>query len=495
MAVTLGSPGPRQRAARSSPLRQHGAFAIMFALMLVALLGFIGMSLDLGQAYNRKVELQTVANIAALAAARQLNGTAAGVSNALSKAALAVAALKYQYNQQAVSWNDAALTFSTSSGGAWIDAAAALSAPSGLLFAKVDTSKLDGAPGAVELAFMQILTNALASTSVSSTAVAGRSRINVAPLAVCALSTTAAAPRANSGNVELVEYGFRRGVGYDLMQLNPNGTSAENFVIDPFDPPGATGTAGNMAPGVVGPYVCSGQLAIPLISGAPLTVGRPFPLASLYNQLNSRFDQYAGALCSYATAPPDANIKSFLYGSMISWMSTAPGAQGAASSTYDGKLWTIADPASGALPGNTASMYGPLWVYARAVPYSSYVPGSPEPASGYTPFGTSAWSALYQPGAPAATASYPSGVSTPYKATSGSYFLAPSAAHKGIAGRRVLNVPLLSCPVPAGATATATVLGIGKFLMTVPATATTLYAEFGGLALEQSLGGPVELYP
>jgi len=30
--------------------------------------------------------------------------------------------------------------------------------------------------------------------------------------------------------------------------------------------------------------------------------------------------------------------------------------------------------------------------------------------------------------------------------------------------------------------------------MTVPATGTTLYAEFGGLATEQSLGGAVELY-
>ena len=68
-------------------------------------------------------------------------------------------------------------------------------------------------------------------------------------------------------------------------------------------------------------------------------------------------------------------------------------------------------------------------------------------------------------------------------------------ARKGAAGRRVLNVALLSCPVPAGALATATVLGIGKFLMTVPATATSVRAEFGGLVAEQSLGGAVELYP
>jgi hypothetical protein len=32
-------------------------------------------------------------------------------------------------------------------------------------------------------------------------------------------------------------------------------------------------------------------------------------------------------------------------------------------------------------------------------------------------------------------------------------------------------------------------------MMTVPATVTSIYAEFGGLVAEQSLGGVVELYP
>jgi hypothetical protein len=335
---------------------------------------------------------------------------------------------------------------------------------------------------------------------IAVTAVAGRSTIDVAPLAVCALSNTEAAQRANPGppaNVELVQYGFRRGVAYDLMQLNPGGTGAENFVIDPFSPPGVAGAAANLAAGLVGPYVCTGQLAMPRVTGGALTVGRPFPLASLFNQFNSRFDQYTGALCSYAAAPPDTNIRQYTFGAAGSgtpWMSVAPAGQVAQASTASGKLWTVADP----LPqpaGTTGPMYGPLWAYARAVPYSSYVAGAAEPAAGYTPFATSAWSTLYGPGAPTAAVSYPVGSSTPYKATNGTNFLAPPLARKGVAGRRVLNVALLSCPVPAGALATATVLGIGKFLMTVPATATAVRVEFGGLVAEQSLGGAVELYP
>ncbi|MEO5932695.1 MAG: pilus assembly protein TadE, partial [Duganella sp.] len=98
------------------------------------------------------------------------------------------------------------------------------------------------------------------------------------------------------------------------MRLNPNGTVAENFIIAPFSPPGTAGTTGNLATAFVGPCVCTGQLAMPRVFGGTITVGRPFPLASLFNQLNSRFDQYNGSLCTPVTAPPDTNIRSYAFG-------------------------------------------------------------------------------------------------------------------------------------------------------------------------------------
>ncbi|PHV05233.1 pilus assembly protein TadE [Janthinobacterium sp. BJB412] len=474
---------------------ERGAATILFTFMIVVLLGLIGMALDLGLIYNRKIELQGLATSAALAAANELDGTASGMTTALNKAAGTINVWKYKYNQQLASWNNAAITFSIAPDGPWLDAASAQSSPNGLLFVRVDTGMLDAALGTVNLSFMNIVSSTLASASTRANAVAGRSTIQVTPLAVCALSSTPAAARFNPtppGKTELVEYGFRRGVGYDLMQLNPAGTSAETFVVDPIDPPGVYGVASNTWANVVGPFVCAGLMAMPRVTGGPITVGRPFPLASLYNQLNSRFDQYSGGLCTPNTAPPDTNIKAYAYTS-IPWMSVAPNGQGAALTTYQGKLWTIADPLP-AQATNTAPMYGPLWAGARAVPYSSYTAGTPEPASGYTPFTTTAWSILYNPGTPSATGSYPGGVSTPYKATSGANFLAPSPTHKAIANRRVLNVPLLSCPVGSGALSTATVLAIGKFFMTVPATATSIYAEFSGVVAEQSLSGQVELF-
>ena len=494
--VNIAVPRPAgRRPSRGTPARrprQRGAIAIVFALMVAGLIGFIGLALDLSRVYNRRAELRTVANVAALAAARSLNGTSAGIDNALAQSAAAMSALKYQYNRSGINWNNAAVSFSSSPNGAWVDQGSAHSSPVGLTYARVSTAALD--IGVIELFFLRVMSNSLREADVEMTAVAGRSTVDVVPLAVCALSNVEAAPRANPGppaNVELVQYGFRRGVAYDLMQLNPNGTVAENFLIDPFSPPGTAGTIGNLATAFVGQYVCTGQLAMPRVFGGTITVGRPFPLASLFNQLNSRFDQYNGSLCSPATAPPDTNIRSYTFGGATAWMAVAPTGQAAASTTTGGQLRTVADPLTKPV-GTTAPMYGPLWAYARAVPYSSYVPGSAEPAAGYAGFATSTWGTLYGPAGPT-TVTWPS--TTPYKAPSGANFLGPSAAHKGIANRRVLNVALLSCPVAAGALNTATVLGVGKFLMTVPATATTLYAEFGGLAAEQTLDGAVELYP
>lgn len=478
--------------------RQRGAAAILFTLLLVVMIGMLGMALDLAQLYNRKAEVQGLADAVAMAAAPELIGTSAGIASALAKAATTAGGFKYRYSTSPVGWAQAAIKFSaspTTADSAWLDAASAQATPSGLLFVKVDTTALAAELGTVQTGFMGALSSALASASTGGRAIAGRSTINVTPLAICALSATPAFARNNPGTpakVELVEYGFRRGVAYDLMQLNPNATTAENFVVDPIDALGTFGSAGNLSAAVVGPFVCAGKMPMATVMGAAITVGRPFPLGSLFNQLNSRFDQYNGAACSPNGAPPDFNIKSYTYNTSIAWMAATPGAQTAGSSTFSGKLWTKADPLP-ALGTNTAPDYGPLWSFAKAVPFSAYTAGVPEPSAGYTPFPTTAWATLYQPGAPSAL-SYPA--VTPYMTSSGANFLSPSLANKpGLRYRRVLNVPLLSCPVGGGATVSATVLAVGKFFMTVPATATSIYAEFAGVAPEQALGGAVDLYP
>jgi Flp pilus assembly protein TadG len=54
--------------------REEGAIAVMFALMLGALVTIMAMFFDLGRAYNLHTELQTAVDAAALAGATQLDG-------------------------------------------------------------------------------------------------------------------------------------------------------------------------------------------------------------------------------------------------------------------------------------------------------------------------------------------------------------------------------------------------------------------------------------
>ena len=485
---------PRCRCRRGSK-RQNGAVSIMFAGSLVAIIGFFGLALDLSRVYNRKVEMQGVADTIALAAAQKLNGKSSGISAALAAAQGIMRdgyyGPKYNYTQT-MDWSDAAMKFGRSVNGSmvWLDAGEATAAPSELVYVKVDTNALDSAYGTVDMLFMPVVSSSLTTVNVGHAAVSGRSRLNVTPLAICAMSDRRQAPRPNaSGNVELVEYGFRRGVSYDLMNLNPNGLAGANFLVDPIAAPGSGNSPFNFALSTVGPYVCTGTMALPKVTGGSVSVQSGFPIPLLFNHLNSRFDQYNGGACDPNAAPPDTNIKQYTAAS-IGWMNPTPTLQRARphiTATNPARLQTIADLPS---PNNQPpGDYGPLWANARAVPWQSA--GQTEPDAGYTPFAATQakWTSLYATGP--VLSGYPAGATaTPYSA-GGSFSQVPSAAHRpGIRNRRVLNIPLLACTVSGSV---ATVLGIGKFFMTVPADAISISAEFAGLASEYQLGGPVEI--
>lgn len=489
---------------RSRAKRQHGSIAILSSVLLIVIIGFCGLALDLGRLYNRKAELQNVADTIALSAARELNGTTAGITKALEQAAYRMNSttpqhLSYQYSKLSMTWSDAAIQFSQTpaAGGTWHDLDSAKANPGQLLYVRVNTANLDAAYGQIETLLMHVLDKDFTNVSTSASATAGRSTLNAVPFAVCAMRPEAALNRST----ELVEYGFRRGISYDLMRLNPNGTSAgQNYLINPFAPAGTTGASLSTADlSAVQPYACTGTLAIPGVTGGQITVQSPFPLASFFSQLNSRFDSYT-APCSANSAPPDGNVKVYqkATGTWVPWMNVQPTGQGAVeyAEAAGGKLWTIADPDT-TTAGTAGTAFGPLWQYARPVKWSAYVPGTPEPESGYpytSLFVPADWATLYNPGQPVVKPNtYPDPKKledsrTPYESS----ITLPPSGKKGIRQRRVLNVPLLACPVTG---TSATVLGIGKFFMTVPATASSIFAEFAGAVPAQSVGGQVELYP
>ncbi|MFC0167590.1 pilus assembly protein TadG-related protein [Pseudoduganella danionis] len=491
---------------------QRGAVVVLLVAVLMVLVGMAGLALEAGQLFNRRAEVQSLTEALALAAARQLNGSASGVSAALTAASERLSSsdgLRYQYGRTQASWNAAALSFAATAHGPWLDASTAASAPQGLAYVKVDPFQLETALTQLPTVFMRALSATLALVPVGAPSVAGPASINVLPLGICAMSPQSAAARGT----ELVQYGFRRGVSYDLMKLDPADTDGvgAHYLIDPVAAPGTSGMPDDFMLDAVKPFVCSGTLAMGRVTGGALTVQGPFPLAALYAQLNSRFGQYT-APCNSTSAPPDANVKAYsvstFFNTAASWMNVsvpALSAQAAVSypvtpSGSSEALWTYADPAT--LPPNTGpDKYGPLWSYARAVPFSAYVAGDAEPVSGYATYSATQanWTLLYPVnsggGVPSLkTAAYPSGAAaTPYLATTGNFFAAPSAGAPGQRGRRILNVALLRCPVPATGISTASVLAVGKFFMTVPANSSHLYAEFAGIAAEQTLSGTLEI--
>lgn len=467
---------------------EDGAVAVLAIGALLIVIGFCGLALDLSRVYNRKMEMQSVADAAALVAAVELDGTKAGIARAAQKAAglfaipLLYGGPSFSYRQQSVTWSDSAIQFAKSPDGPWIsrDTAAAKSEPNAYLFVRVDTGALDASYGEVATWFMPVVSSQLATATTAAQAVAGPTAIGVTPIGICAMGSDAKRSRTSG---ELEEYGFRRGVSYDLMQLNPEASdSAQSFLIHPLAAPGATGASASDFD-TVAPFVCTGTMGVTRVMGGQISISSPFPLATLYQQLNSRFDSYV-APCSADTAPPDKNVKPYTFNNgSVPWMATAP--EGQAARTYADPAthmrWTVAGP-DPTPAGTTGVQWGPLWSYAKAVKYAN-----PTPSTGYVAYGTANWSDLYNPGQPAA-GTYPS--ATPYLTSGATYTKSPT--HTGVRDRRVLNVALLSCPVASGK---ATVKGIGRFFMTVPADATHLYAEFAGLADEQTLRTRVRLYP
>jgi len=394
------------------------------------LFGFAGLVIDLGTTYVGKTELQNAADASALAGAKKLNGTATGVAAALQAAKDMSALNKYRFSKDPVTFTDSDVwigncpddsCFTTLAVNVTSDAAAA-----GKYYLKVDTRNRD-----FDTVFMRVAN--ISTTSARGVAVAGRSSWPISPIAICALDETKCPDVLTGG-----ECGFVRGLTYNIFDINhalaPSGVGAGDHIW--LDPVATNSSDCSGDTNSNRPFMCQGKVNTPVDVGSTVYTNTGMSSALLAS-LDSRFGDYdSQGKCDSATAPPDVNIMGYVNATsgtfkasenvQDNWQQTSPTTQSATRTSLDG------------VSPITTDSGGVRWSYTRPTTPVGVDINSNYPASG-----------------------------TPYSSTSGSYFKAPPpSAGTGKAGRRLLDVVVVSCTTVGGNCRPATVKGVGEFFMT-----------------------------
>ncbi len=148
---------------RINRARAHRGFVLFAAAAAaVAILGMLGLCLDLARLYIGKNELQSYADAASIAAANRLDGTTTGITNATTEATTSIN--KWYFDTNSV--GSVTVGFATTSTGAFL---ASPSPALGYAFVRVQ------AQGTVPIYFLPIFSNVGSSQNVQVTAVAGQS--------------------------------------------------------------------------------------------------------------------------------------------------------------------------------------------------------------------------------------------------------------------------------------------------------------------------------
>lgn len=266
--------------------QQRGAVVLVFALMLVVLIGFAGLAIDLGRFFVIKSELQNAMDACALSAASQLRP---GQNNpaALTKAvaygqvfSTGGFAIQNRANFQSAAVAIAAdqITFSDTLNGSY--QVSTIANYNTAKYAKCDFP-LAGLP----IYFMRVLNPNLNTQTVSAMAAAtlAPSSSNCAiPVGVCKAL----------GSTEVGNFGLTLGQWLSVKSSDPYATG--NFGWVDFTPP--AGGASELADLLTGSGQCE------LNTGDP--VGESGNIASLDGAWNSRFGWYNNKLTP-ANAAPD----------------------------------------------------------------------------------------------------------------------------------------------------------------------------------------------
>lgn len=473
--------------------RQRGAVAIMFGLSIFVLFGFMALAIDLGRIYVLRTELQNAADASALAGAKELNQTQAGVASAVSFAIATAVQNKFGFS------NPIIITIANISVGSCPDdecmvpASSVTVNASGMTFLKVEIPS-----GNIQNYFAGVPTTSTGTgttfTSTFGRAVAGRFVNDVTPIGVCALQNDSKLSRPKGENLpttELAQFGFRRGVSYNIFNLGSLGGSSTPYLLNPVDVyPNACNSTNSSATSTA-PFICGGASAIVTRTPSFVYGNTGLSASKIEAALNSRFNNFTSpSVCIPAVAPPDSNIQNYgctdnsCVTPVANWMS--PTQQ---------TITPLGIPTlTSLIPEGIDSKneYGVLWSYSRAVRAVGVSPNA-IPGQAFTP---ADWPTLYpaRNGAPTANANFPSTVS-PY--LNPGHSTAPTV-NAGQLNRRLLNLAIVDCPAVTGSGGCSVipVLGVGRFFMQVPAkfgSKSKLEVEFGGL-VEPLPTADIQLY-
>lgn len=482
---------------------QRGVVMIVFGASLFVLFGFMAIAIDLGRTYVVRTELQNAADAAALAGAKELNQSLAGVTSAVARAKAMALENNFKFSTPV---NLTTLNAIISVGSCPDDSCMVLASTvttnqlaTGKTFIKV------AIPSGGIAAFFGGFVGAT-TTSTYGSAVAGYFVIDITPIGVCAIDLikggtrpiTLTGPPAVTVN-ELTEYGFRRGIAYDLMQLGDIAGSSTPYLLNPVDVFGVTCSNANSSASAAVPFLCSGSSTV-AVKVPGFVYGSTGFQASSDKALNSRFDDYSGNSCSPATAPPDINIKKYVYttsavnGGPLAW-TLEPGTTNNDTLPSQQSI-SINSTTHKPVPSPSAANYGALWSYSRAVKAVGSSPIATAATGSNANFTLGDWPDLYNglrvdqsgSGYPANPSNPPfpvGALAAPYNTTAvinSKYFEAPSNAGKR--DRRVLQVAIVDCPNSSGTNCSSSIkiLGVGRFFMPIRSNLpTSLVAEFDGL--------------
>ncbi|SEF39102.1 Putative Flp pilus-assembly TadE/G-like [Nitrosomonas ureae] len=242
--------------------KERGVVAIMVALSMAVLIGFVGLALDLGKLFVTKSELQNSADACALAAARELTGASTNQLT-LAEAAGITAGISnnVQFQNDPVTVNADDVTFSETLNGTYLTKDAVANVLT-MRFARCTVQRTGIANW-----FVQVL--GIGDQQVSATAVAslvpGQTTCAV-PAGVCQADIAAAVPGT-----------WIQGV------LGPSGDLTGGFKWIDYSPPG--GGASELSDLLTGTGSCN----LPAVGSI---VGQGGVISSLSRAWNSRFGIY-----------------------------------------------------------------------------------------------------------------------------------------------------------------------------------------------------------